>query len=71
MVQAAVYMKNKLVEEKILDTAFKRNLERHTDTYHLVLVGHSLGKNSNLTFGVKFVCWKESEGLQSVSLILS
>lgn len=43
MVQAAVYMKSKLFEEKILETAFNRNLERHTDTYRLVLVGHSLG----------------------------
>lgn len=50
MVQAAVYMKNKLIEEKILETAFNRNLERHTDTYRLVLVGHSLGKSEILFF---------------------
>lgn len=56
MVQAAVYMKNKLFDEKIIENAFKRNLERHTDTYRLVLVGHSLGKQvqlQTLTFVVK------------------
>ncbi|CAH1799397.1 unnamed protein product [Owenia fusiformis] len=43
MVQAAVYIKQKLKEEMILSQAFGRDLDRGTQQYDLVLVGHSLG----------------------------
>lgn len=43
MVQAAVYIKNKLDEENLIHRAQQRNIERHTDTFGLVIVGHSLG----------------------------
>lgn len=43
MVQAAVYIKSKLDEENLIQRAQHRNFERHTDTFGLVIVGHSLG----------------------------
>ncbi|KNC27306.1 hypothetical protein FF38_08956 [Lucilia cuprina] len=43
MVQAAIYIRNKLEEENIIRNAFNKNLERNTNTFGLVLVGHSLG----------------------------
>ncbi|KAJ9591943.1 hypothetical protein L9F63_001545, partial [Diploptera punctata] len=43
MVQAAVYIKDKLEEESILSRAFNHNEERGTQEFELVLVGHSLG----------------------------
>lgn len=43
MVQAAVYIKNKLEDENLIQRAQQHNLERKTDTFGLVIVGHSLG----------------------------
>ncbi|XP_032593934.1 diacylglycerol lipase-alpha isoform X2 [Drosophila grimshawi] len=43
MVQAAIYIRNKLLEENLIERALQRNAERLTHTFDLVLVGHSLG----------------------------
>lgn len=43
MVEAAVYIKKKLFEEKILERAFARLNQKETGHQSLVLVGHSLG----------------------------
>ncbi|XP_068159992.1 uncharacterized protein inaE isoform X4 [Drosophila tropicalis] len=43
MVQAAIYIRNKLQEENLIERALQRNVERQTQTFDLVLVGHSLG----------------------------
>ncbi|XP_076467047.1 diacylglycerol lipase-alpha-like isoform X2 [Babylonia areolata] len=43
MVQAAVYIKKKLIEDKILDMAWERDEGRDIAKYDLVCVGHSLG----------------------------
>lgn len=43
MVQAAVYIKNKLQEENLIQRAQQHNLERKTNQFGLVIVGHSLG----------------------------
>ncbi|XP_015928278.1 diacylglycerol lipase-alpha isoform X2 [Parasteatoda tepidariorum] len=43
MIQAAEYIRQKLIDEKILMQAFQHSPERGTTTYGLVLVGHSLG----------------------------
>lgn len=43
MVQAAIYIKNKLEECHLIEKALNRNLERKTNEFGLVLVGHSLG----------------------------
>ncbi|XP_075727994.1 inactivation no afterpotential E isoform X2 [Rhipicephalus microplus] len=43
MVQAAEYIKRKLVDEGILSQAFNYSLDKGTTQYDLVLVGHSLG----------------------------
>lgn len=43
MVQAAVYIRNKLQEEDLISRTLNYNVERGTDKFGLVLVGHSLG----------------------------
>ncbi|KAH8409025.1 hypothetical protein KR009_005327 [Drosophila setifemur] len=43
MVQAAIYIRNKLLEENLIEKALQRNPDRLTHTFDLVLVGHSLG----------------------------
>lgn len=43
MVQAAIYIRNKLQQENLIERALQRNAERMTHTFDLVLVGHSLG----------------------------
>ncbi|KAH8291632.1 hypothetical protein KR018_007850 [Drosophila ironensis] len=43
MVQAAIYIRNKLQEENLIEKALQRNPDRQTHTFDLVLVGHSLG----------------------------
>lgn len=43
MVQAAVYIRNKLQEENLLEQALNHNPARGTQNFGLVLVGHSLG----------------------------
>ncbi|XP_054728869.1 uncharacterized protein LOC129237915 isoform X1 [Anastrepha obliqua] len=43
MVQAAIYIKNKLEEEGLIERALSRNRDKGTHTFGLVLVGHSLG----------------------------
>ncbi|XP_053682831.1 uncharacterized protein LOC128733182 [Sabethes cyaneus] len=43
MVQAAIYIKNKLEEENLIQRALAHNPARGTQTFGLVLVGHSLG----------------------------
>lgn len=43
MVQAAIYIRNKLQQEDLIERALQRNAERMTHTFDLVLVGHSLG----------------------------
>lgn len=43
MAQAAVYIKNKLHEENLIQRAQNHNVSRNTQTFGLVIVGHSLG----------------------------
>ncbi len=43
MVQAAVYIKDKLRQENILSNAFNHDVERGSQHFKLVLAGHSLG----------------------------
>ncbi|XP_062538021.1 diacylglycerol lipase-alpha isoform X2 [Armigeres subalbatus] len=43
MVQAAIYIKNKLEEENLIQRAQEHNPSRGTPDFGLVLVGHSLG----------------------------
>lgn len=43
MVQAAVYIKQKLQSENLVQKALQHNSSRGTETFELVLVGHSLG----------------------------
>lgn len=43
MVQAAVYIRNKLKEENLIERALNHNPARNTQKYGLVVVGHSLG----------------------------
>ncbi|XP_021695200.1 sn1-specific diacylglycerol lipase alpha isoform X3 [Aedes aegypti] len=43
MVQAAIYIKNKLEEENLIQRALNHNPTRGTPGFGLVLVGHSLG----------------------------
>lgn len=43
MVQTAIYIRQKLEEENIIEKALNKNPERNTHTFGLVLVGHSLG----------------------------
>ncbi|CAO1396104.1 unnamed protein product [Diamesa serratosioi] len=43
MIHAAVYIKNKLKEENLIERAFRHNPVRGTQNFGLVLVGHSLG----------------------------
>ncbi|XP_067642320.1 uncharacterized protein inaE isoform X2 [Eurosta solidaginis] len=43
MVQAAIYIKNKLEEEGLIERALSHCRERETHNFGLVLVGHSLG----------------------------
>lgn len=43
MVQAAVYIKNKLEEENLITRALEHNVERGSSKFDLVIVGHSLG----------------------------
>lgn len=43
MVQAANYIKQKLLDDAILDKAFNYCPEMNSQSYDLVLVGHSLG----------------------------
>ncbi|XP_059617635.1 diacylglycerol lipase-alpha isoform X3 [Phlebotomus argentipes] len=43
MVQAAVYIKQKLDEENLIHRALHHNPERNTPSFGLVIVGHSLG----------------------------
>ncbi|XP_036318147.1 uncharacterized protein LOC118733064 isoform X2 [Rhagoletis pomonella] len=43
MVQAAIYIKNKLEEEGLIERALSHNRDRGTHKFGLVLVGHSLG----------------------------
>jgi len=42
-VQAAFYLKSKLVGEKILDQAFEKCRSKNLDPFNIVIVGHSLG----------------------------
>ncbi|XP_037036591.1 diacylglycerol lipase-alpha isoform X1 [Bradysia coprophila] len=43
MVQAAVYIQNKLAEENLIHRALTHNPAKNTENFDLVLVGHSLG----------------------------
>ncbi|XP_055389650.1 diacylglycerol lipase-alpha isoform X2 [Condylostylus longicornis] len=43
MVQAAIYIKNKLEEENLIDKALQHNPDKGTEEFGLTLVGHSLG----------------------------
>ncbi|XP_049300000.1 diacylglycerol lipase-alpha isoform X1 [Anopheles funestus] len=43
MVQAAIYIKQKLEEENLIQRALKHNPARGTQRFGLILVGHSLG----------------------------
>jgi sn1-specific diacylglycerol lipase len=44
MVQAAVYIQNKLKEENLIERALNHNPARNTQNFKFVLVGHSLGR---------------------------
>lgn len=43
MVQAAIYIKNLIERESLIEKAQQHDTERDTHNYGLVLVGHSLG----------------------------
>lgn len=43
MIEAADYIRKKLYNEKILQRAFNHRLDKNTNEFNLVLVGHSLG----------------------------
>lgn len=43
MVQAAIYIKDLIEKENLIEKAQLHNLERNTQTFGLVMVGHSLG----------------------------
>jgi len=43
MVQAAVYIQNKLAEENLIHRALSHNPAKNTPSFTLVIVGHSLG----------------------------
>lgn len=43
MIQSAQYVLDILIKEEILDYAFNYNTERNTQSYKLMIVGHSLG----------------------------
>lgn len=43
MVQAAVYIKNKLAEENLIERGLNHNPSRNTQNFGLVFLGHSLG----------------------------
>ena len=43
MVQCAVYIRNKLMNENLLEKAFSHKTENGTPEFQLILVGHSLG----------------------------
>ncbi|KAK6645186.1 hypothetical protein RUM43_001462 [Polyplax serrata] len=43
MIQVAVHIQKKLVEESILEQAFNFNIQKGTPDFKLVVVGHSLG----------------------------
>lgn len=43
MVQAAIYIKDLIEKENLIEKAQLHNLERNTQSFALVLVGHSLG----------------------------
>lgn len=47
MVQAAIYIKNKIEELRLIERALNHNISRKTDTFGLVLVGHSLGAGTS------------------------
>jgi sn1-specific diacylglycerol lipase len=43
MIQAAVYIKEKMEQDNLINRALQYNVERGTNKFGLVLVGHSLG----------------------------
>ncbi|XP_044764014.1 diacylglycerol lipase-alpha isoform X2 [Coccinella septempunctata] len=52
MVQAAQYIYNHLEKERLIEAALQHNLERGTNTFQLVLVGHSLGAGTASILGI-------------------
>lgn len=43
MIEAAVYIQTELTKNKIIERALNFNLEKNTQSYTIVTVGHSLG----------------------------
>ncbi|KAL3270811.1 hypothetical protein HHI36_021333 [Cryptolaemus montrouzieri] len=52
MVQAAQYIYNHLEKEQLIEAALQHNLERGTNNFQLVLVGHSLGAGTASILGI-------------------
>ena len=48
MIEAATYIQTELVRNKIIERALNYDLEKNTQSYTIVLVGHSLGAGKNL-----------------------
>ncbi|XP_072046452.1 uncharacterized protein [Amphiura filiformis] len=52
IVQAAHYIKKKLLDERLLARAFSHDVDRGTHQYGLILVGHSLGAGTVAILGM-------------------
>ncbi|XP_045466398.1 diacylglycerol lipase-alpha isoform X2 [Harmonia axyridis] len=52
MVQAAQYIYNHLENERLIEAALQHNLERGTNTFQLIIVGHSLGAGTASILGI-------------------
>ncbi|KAK9886536.1 hypothetical protein WA026_016811 [Henosepilachna vigintioctopunctata] len=52
MVQAAQYIYNHLEQEGLIESALNHNIERGTNTFQLVIVGHSLGAGTASILGI-------------------
>ncbi|KAL5279792.1 DAGLA.2 family protein [Megaselia abdita] len=52
MLHAALYIKEKLADQKLIEKALERDPSRQTDTYDLVVVGHSLGAGTASILGI-------------------
>lgn len=52
MVQAAQYILEKLKAENLIERALNHSLERGTNDFQLVLVGHSLGAGTASILGI-------------------
>lgn len=52
MLHAAIYIKEKLDDLKLIETALGRDPSKQTETFDLVVVGHSLGAGTASILGI-------------------